>query len=440
MTDSLINLFAYAFDLFIILAFYNNTLIYRKENVPSFAFYGSFCLMEILLFANEMLTTPMSNDQYRQLLTVSISFLTSYALTFLYRSSQRHRLYSAIIFQFLAMLGENIFTLIVSYLRPSLFSIEDTALYSIMNLGSKVVLFFLALIVSMIWRRQFSIQSIRYHISLLVTPFISLLLMLLTPLEDIMLGNNRTFFLCLYLVLVLLNILNYRFIRTSLRQERELHQMEQMKQQIAFQKEKYLQLGAAYKTNRRLIHDTKKHYFILQEYLKQKKYDELFQYLKLSIEDMENTYAEINTGNLVIDAFVSNFKNVAQSHNIPFSSTLRVDADRIPIDDYELCVILGNLLDNSFNACRKNTERLNHISLTVTVSENDMFYIHIENTYDRDTASPDNPLEHGYGLQNIINIVEKNHGFFKYAFEDLFSADVVIPIINVKKRLHPPVY
>ena len=440
MTDSLINLFAYAFDLFIILAFYNNTLIYRKENVPSFAFYGSFCLMEILLFANEMLTMPMSNDQYRQLLTVSISFLTSYALTFLYRSSQRHRLYSAIIFQFLAMLGENIFTLIVSYLRPSLFSIEDTALYSIMNLGSKVVLFFLALIVSMIWRRQFSIQSIRYHISLLVTPFISLLLMLLTPLEDIMLGNNRTFFLCLYLVLVLLNILNYRFIRTSLRQERELHKMEQMKQQIAFQKEKYLQLGAAYKTNRRLIHDTKKHYFILQEYLKQKKYDELFQYLKLSIEDMENTYAEINTGNLVIDAFVSNFKNVAKSHNIPFSSTLRVDADRIPIDDYELCVILGNLLDNSFNACRKNTERLNHISLTVTVSENDMFYIHIENTYDRDAASPDNPLEHGYGLQNIINIVEKNHGFFKYAFEDLFSADVVIPIINVKKRLHPPVY
>ena len=245
MTDSLINLFAYAFDLFIILAFYNNTLIYRKENVPSFAFYGSFCLMEILLFANEMLTTPMSNDQYRQLLTVSISFLTSYALTFLYRSSQRHRLYSAIIFQFLAMLGENIFTLIVSYLRPSLFSIEDTALYGIMNLGSKVVLFFLALIVSMIWRRQFSIQSIRYHISLLVTPFISLLLMLLTPLEDIMLGNNRTFFLCLYLVLVLLNILNFRFIRTSLRQERELHKMEQMKQQIAFQKRKMTSASSA---------------------------------------------------------------------------------------------------------------------------------------------------------------------------------------------------
>ncbi len=31
MTDSLINLFTYAFDLFIILAFYNNTLIHRKK-------------------------------------------------------------------------------------------------------------------------------------------------------------------------------------------------------------------------------------------------------------------------------------------------------------------------------------------------------------------------------------------------------------------------
>ena len=46
--------------------------------------------------------------------------------------------------------------------------------------------------------------------------------------------------------------------------------------------------------------------------------------------------------------------------------------------------------------------------------------------------------EHGYGIANIRNIVEKYHGFIKYEFGDLFSMDIIIPIIDVKKRLHPP--
>ncbi len=42
-------------------------------------------------------------------------------------------------------------------------------------------------------------------------------------------------------------------------------------------------------------------------------------------------------------------------------------------------------------------------------------------------------------MDNIENIVEKNHGFLKHKFGSTFSMDIVIPIIDVKKRLHPPV-
>lgn len=442
MTNTLITLFTYAFDLFLILTFFNNILQYRKENTPDFIFYGSYCIMEVLLFANE--TLPMSlSDNQSFVLTVLVSLLTSYALTFLYQASMRHRLFSTIIFQALAILGETIFTMLMGMIRPSIFSISDSSLIVIMNLGSKVVLFFLILLVSFFWKRKSFSRNLNYHIFILTTPLISLTVMLLTPLEDIITGNNQTFFLCLYIALALLNILNYWLLNKSFQQEQALHKLHQMEMQITYQKERYFQLSAAYKTNRRLIHDTKKHYFILQEHLKRQEYRELYQYLQLSMEDIENTYTEINTGNLVIDAFVSNFKNIAQTNGIQFSSTLQIDAIRIPVNDYDLCVVLGNLLDNSFNACKKNAVGQNYINLTISVNENDIFYVHIENTYDhtaRSISQQDSDfLEHGYGMNNIQNIVKKYRGFVKHELGNIFSMDIVIPIIDVKQRLHPPV-
>lgn len=434
----MITLLTYAFDSFLILIFFNNTLQNRKANVPGYIFYGSYCIMEALLYVSETLS---GNRSF--LLTLSVSFLTSYALTFLYQSSMRHRLFSAVSFQFFAILGENIFTMLMEMIRPSVFSIDEPSLFIIMSLGSKAALFLLVLPVSLFWHRKFSGRNLNYHIFILATPLASLTVMLFTPLEDIINGHNRTFFLCLYVTLSLLNMLNYWLLVKTFRQEQELHRLRQMETQIAYQKERYAQLSAAYKTNRRLIHDTKKHYFILQEHLKRQEYGELRQYLQISMEEIENTYTETNTGNLVIDAFVSNFKNIARTGGIRFSSTLQVDPDRIPVNDYDLCVVLGNLLDNSLNACRKNAAMQNHITLTVTVSENDIFYIHTENTYHhagKSTARQKSDFqEHGYGIANIRNIVEKYHGFIKYEFGDLFSMDIIIPIIDVKKRLHPPV-
>ncbi len=440
--NTIIIIFTYAFDLFLILTFFNNVLQRRREHVSHYVFYASYCIMEAILFANETLTASLSGN-HKFILATSVSLLTSYALTFLYQTSMRHRLFSVLIFQALAVLGETIFTMLMEMIRPSIFIISDASLAIMMNLGSKIVLFFLTLIVSFFWNRKLFSQNPNYHIFILTTPLVSLVTMLLVPIEDIMTGNNQTFFLCLYIVLSLLNILNHWMINKSFQQEQALHRLRQMEMQIAYQKEKYVQLGAAYKTNRRLIHDTKKHYFILQEHLKRQEYTELCQYLQLAMKDIEDTYTEINTGNLVIDAFVSNFKNIAETNGISFSPTLKIDANRIPINDYDLCVILGNLLDNSFNACRKNAAGHNYIALTISVNENDIFYIHIENTYDPAEECASRPktdfLKHGYGMDNIENIVEKNHGFLKHKFGSTFSMDIVIPIIDVKKRLHPPV-
>lgn len=436
----LITLFTYTFDLFIISSFFNTTLDKRKENIPSSIFYGSYLLMEVAIFINQMLTMQLSNTT-SLLITSAVSFFTSFALTFLYDTTFFQRIFSSVMFQILALLGENLFMLPMSRIRPEIFVNPTEELYTPMNLGSKVTLFFLTLVVGTLWKRNFRKRTLQYTILLFTTPAISLLIMLFSPLEYIGIHQNQSFFLCIYISLAVLNIINYILLDKNTKQTEALYKLKQMERQLSYQKEKYIQLGSAYKTNRRLIHDTKKHYFMIEKHIEEGAYDKLSDYLQISIKDMETHYAEINTGNLVIDSFISNYKTVCEENVITFTPSLQVDANRIPINDYDLCVILGNLLDNALNACKKNCTCHNHINITISSNDNDMFYIHLENTYHpeatTDKAPQNDSFEHGYGLENIRKITETNHGFFKYEFGESFSLDVVIPVIDESKRLQP---
>ena len=100
------------------------------------------------------------------------------------------------------------------------------------------------------------------------------------------------------------------------------------------------------------MHDTKKHYFYIEECVKKGNYDVIEDYLKKSMEDIEQSYNRINTGNLVIDAFVSNHMSIAEKENIEFRTDIQVSLSNIQIDDYDFSIILGNLLDNCLNAVK----------------------------------------------------------------------------------------
>ena len=53
---------------------------------------------------------------------------------------------------------------------------------------------------------------------------------------------------------------------------------------------------------------------------------------------MEQTFNRINTGNLVIDSFVSNYMMLAEHNNIVFKTNIKVDLDNIQISDYDFSI------------------------------------------------------------------------------------------------------
>lgn len=185
-------------------------------------------------------------------------------------------------------------------------------------------------------------------------------------------------------------------------------------QQILYQFNKYNQISTAYRNIRSLLHDTKQHFFYLQECIDREDYDKIKDYLLPAMRDLENSYNKINTGNLVIDSFISNYLDMANAENISFNTDLQIEMSRIQIRDYDLCVILGNMLDNCMQACRRIIPPAQRcISVQLFTNETE-FVIHISNSITSSMILPNHNQDHDSTLQNVKYIVKKYNGNFNY--------------------------
>ena len=213
------------------------------------------------------------------------------------------------------------------------------------------------------------------------------------------------------------------------RQNRELQSfMYMQKQQYDYQ----LQQSVAV---RRFKHDLVNHIGVLRELLNEKKAKEAKEYID-TIWNIQNEFdLKIHTGDSFLDIIVNYYLYLAVKEKVEFTVSGRL-TEKIHLDMFDLTTLVGNILQNAFEAALKadvpqiRVELIEHtkeIFIVVTnstdqVLNNKKFFV---------TTKKDK-INHGFGLKNIAATVQKYHGecYMESVAENgekLFRISIAIP-------------
>ena len=177
-------------------------------------------------------------------------------------------------------------------------------------------------------------------------------------------------------------------------------ELQSLAQAAQAQKVYIAEAQARYEQTRTFRHDIKNHFSVLDGLLRGGRLEEGREYLKKLETTSEALSFPYQTGNPVVDILLGEKLGLAKGIAAEVSLILPTPCE---IDDFDLCVLFANALDNAITACHScSGEKAIHIG---GKQQGDFYMLTFEN------ACPEGPLPPaGIGLSNIKTVAEKYHG------------------------------
>lgn len=190
-----------------------------------------------------------------------------------------------------------------------------------------------------------------------------------------------------------------------------------LNQQKNYQIKFYENMRVSDKEIRNVRHDLNNHLQCIYDLLMTNKFDEAKNYIETVSNTVQINNRIINTGNAVFDSILNAKASIIKNAGIKFNYSIEIPSG-LKIDPVDICVILGNSIDNAIEACNRVKNGVKQISLIATY-QNKGLILSIKNTVNSDSlvkkgntylTSKDNPSEHGIGISNINRTAEKYDG------------------------------
>lgn len=193
------------------------------------------------------------------------------------------------------------------------------------------------------------------------------------------------------------------------------------------------EVESMYRKMRGWRHDYHNHIQAMQASMALGKYDEVSRYLSDLNADLTTVDTVIKTGRVMVDAILNGKLNIAAQNGIPVNAKAKIP-DGTPISDIDLCVMIGNLLDNAVEE-NKRIEPENRFIRVYLGRKNTQFYLSVTNAAGKKQRKSGARFEsskgydHGFGLGRVEDVVKKYGGYFSADSEDGgFTAELLIPL------------
>lgn len=203
--------------------------------------------------------------------------------------------------------------------------------------------------------------------------------------------------------------------------------------QNAIMEQHYAEVENMYRKMREWRHDYHNHIQALATMLEQRETEKALEYLSEIHDTITQVDTVLKTGNTMVDAILNSKISLMHTKSIRVDATAKVPPS-LTVGNVDLCVIMGNLLDNAMEACEKLPEGSRFIRIYIAVKSKHL-YMSFTNSAGkkqekvgllfRSTKGPSG----GIGLSRVDSLVSLYGGYVTRASEDGgYTTEVILPL------------
>ena len=242
------------------------------------------------------------------------------------------------------------------------------------------------------------------------------------------------FYSVISLGIICLNIVSLLFMQEALLREEKLKQSEIQLQNKQNQLQIFHDMQSLYERQGKKLHDYKKQLVTVQELIESGNPDAAANLAKELTQSIAVEMSEVNTGHPVVNAVLNQEYRIAKGKGISMIFSIS-EAEGIKLNDEDVVVVFGNLLDNAIHECEKvvglGKDAVIHVK--IAAMDQEMIFTVQNPVIDQVQIDENNevkgefPEGHGIGLINVRETAERYGGSLVISCDEKeFTAVVVI--------------
>lgn len=387
------------------------------------AYAARGCIGTVL---NEFLPYPI--------ISVSFFLLSTFLVTFCHKSKFEKKLMATVLSFVCNLLSEFVLAILVQATNFNLFEkAEYGNIFTYIII--KIIFWFITLLLQHFKGVKLNVKLPKaFIISVIIVPISSIIIELII-LSQHMFDRNLTL-ISLFCVLASSFITIYLYDSYSkIFQERT--QVELIKREQDYYKKQSELLQQNQETLRQFRHDIKNRIIAMQQMLEDREISQALEYTQQIATRLNHTISYSETGNLAIDSIINYKLTLAAQKGIRATTNIAIP-NTLDVDNDDIVIILGNLLDNAIEA-NEHLEENKYINLTMKFSAG-CLAMQTKNSFDSIvhdnngslTSRKDDKIMHGIGMKSIQTVVDRYNGYFSYEYDDT-EFQVILMIYANKK-------
>lgn len=238
--------------------------------------------------------------------------------------------------------------------------------------------------------------------------------------------------------LLIINFIVYYLINNIVERELKLREYAVFHEKIKNETNMYHSMLENLEKQQKRTYEYKNQIAVMRGFLSDGHYQEAKKYIENMDGSLKLNTDAIDTNNVIINAILNAKYREAVSKGIVF--VLKVnDLSRLDMSEEDIVIILSNLLSNAIEACQKCKEKI--IKFKFILEEGQAVISVINSSAHKPvvkngrflTTKTDEAEEHGFGILNVIEAVERYDGRYLTECEnDEFQFSIIIPFPNVQ--------